>query len=92
VQLSHSPIVDVLAPAHGIGEMNFPVIAIVDIRQGSGNPSLGHHSVRLAQERFANEANSNSSCRGFYRGPQASTTGSNDKHIVFESFVIAHNA
>src|SRR5207249_8717395 len=31
VKLSHSPVVDVLAPAHRVGEMDLPVVALVYI-------------------------------------------------------------
>ena len=32
VQLSHAPIVEILAAAHGVGEMNHPVVALIDVR------------------------------------------------------------
>src|SRR5262249_54757324 len=32
MQFSHSPVVDVLAAAHCVGEMNLPIVAIVDVR------------------------------------------------------------
>ena len=33
VQLGHSPVVDVLAAAHRVGEMHLPVVAVVDVRR-----------------------------------------------------------
>ena len=48
VQFRHSPIVDVLPAAHRVGEMHFPVIAIVDIRERGRDSAFGHHGVRFA--------------------------------------------
>jgi hypothetical protein len=31
VQFRHAPVVEILAAAHGVGEMNFPVIALIHI-------------------------------------------------------------
>jgi hypothetical protein len=31
VQLGHPPIIDVLAAAHGIGEMHFPTVTVIDV-------------------------------------------------------------
>ena len=56
VDLGHAPVVDVLAAAHRVGEVHLPVVAVVDIRQRRGDAALGHHGVRLAQERLADQA------------------------------------
>ena len=50
VQLSHPPIVDVLAAAHRIGEVHPPVVAIVDVRQRGRDSAFRHHGVRFAEE------------------------------------------
>ena len=55
VQLRHPPVVHVLAAAHRVGEMDLPVVAIVDVGERRGDAALGHHGVRLAQQRFADE-------------------------------------
>ena len=54
VELRHPPIIDVLTAAHRVGEMDFPVVAIVDVGQRCGDSALRHHGVRFAQQRFAN--------------------------------------
>ena len=53
VQLGHARIVQILAAAHGVGEMDAPVVAIVDVAHGRRHAAFGHHRVRLAQQRFA---------------------------------------
>ena len=54
VQFRHAPLIDVLAAAHRVGEMHFPIVAIIDIRERGGDPAFGHHGVRFAEKRFAN--------------------------------------
>ena len=56
VEFGHAPVVDVLAAAHGVGEMDFPAIAIIDIAHRRRHAALGHDGVRLAEQRFADEA------------------------------------
>src|SRR5687767_13142836 len=53
VDLRHSPVVDILAAAHRVAEMDLPVVSVVDIPHRSRHPTLSHHSMRLAQQRFA---------------------------------------
>ena len=55
VQLGHAPVVDVLAAAHGVGEVDLPVVAVVHVGQRRGDAALGHHRVRLAEQRLADE-------------------------------------
>jgi hypothetical protein len=50
VQLGHPPVVDVLAAAHGVGEVHAPVVAVVDVRERRGHAAFGHHRVRLTEE------------------------------------------
>ena len=59
VQLGHAPIVDVLPAAHGVGEMHFPIVAIIDIRERGRDSALGHDRVRLAEQTFAHHPNGN---------------------------------
>ena len=59
MQLRHAPVVDVLPAAHGVGEMHFPIVAIVDIRQCGGNSTFGHHGVRFAEQTLAHHPDGN---------------------------------
>ena len=49
VQLGHAPVVQVLAAAHGVGEMDAPVVAIVHVGQRGRDAAFGHHGVRFAR-------------------------------------------
>jgi hypothetical protein len=55
VEFRHLPVVDVLTAAHGIGEVDLPVIAAIHIAQCGGNSAFGHDRVGFAQQRFANQ-------------------------------------
>ena len=70
VQLRHAPVVHVLAAAHRVGEMDLPVVAVVDVGQRGGDAALGHHRVRLAEERLADEADRDAGGGGLDRRPQ----------------------
>ncbi len=48
VQFGHPPIVDVLPAAHGVGEMDLPVIAVVHVGERGRDPAFGHHGMRFA--------------------------------------------
>ena len=90
MQLRHAPVVDVLAAAHGVGEVDLPVIALVHVGQRRGDAALGHDGVRLAQQRFADQADRNAGRRSLDGRPQARSAGSDDEHVVFVRLVIRH--
>ena len=50
VQLRHPPVVQHLAAAHRVAEMDLPVVLGPDVAERGGDPALGHDRVRLAQE------------------------------------------
>ncbi len=56
VDLGHPPVVDVLAAAHRVGEVHLPVVAIVDVGERRRDAAFGHHRVRLAEQRLADQA------------------------------------
>ena len=56
VQFRHAPIVQILAAAHGVGEMDAPVVAVVDVAHRRRHAAFGHHGVRFAEQRFADHA------------------------------------
>jgi hypothetical protein len=64
VQLGHAPIVEVLAAAHRIREMHPPAVAVIDVRHRRGDTPFGHHRVRLAEQRLADDADAGARARG----------------------------
>ena len=59
VELGHPPVVDVLAAAHGVGEVHAPAVAVVDVRERRRDAAFRHDRVRLAEERLADDADAN---------------------------------
>ena len=55
MQLRHAPVVHVLAAAHRVGEVDLPVVAVVDVGERGGDAALGHDGVRFSQQRLADE-------------------------------------
>jgi hypothetical protein len=50
VQLGHAVVVEHLAPAHGVAEVDHPVVLGVDVAHGGGDAALGHDGVGLAEQ------------------------------------------
>ena len=90
VQFGHAPVVDVLAAAHRVGEMDAPVVAVVHVGQRRRHAAFGHDGVRLAEQRFADQPDLDAGRRGFNGRAQARAARADDEHVVFESFVIGH--
>ena len=91
VQLRHAPVVHVLAAAHRVGEVDLPVVAIVDVGERRGDAAFGHHRVRLAEERLADQADRHARRRGFDRRAQAGAAGADDEDVVFVGLVVGHH-
>ena len=87
VQLGHAPVVDVLAAAHRIGKVDLPAVAIVDVTHRRRHAALGHDGVRLAEQRFADQADGDAR-RGRFNGrAQSRTARADDEDVVFKNFV-----
>ena len=56
VDLGHPEVVQVLSAAHRVGEVDPPVVAIVDVGERGRHPALGHDRVGLAQQGFRDQA------------------------------------
>ena len=67
VQLGHSPLIHVLTAAHRVGEMDFPIVALVHVCERRRNPAFGHNRVCFSEQRFANKSDPNSGSRSFDR-------------------------
>ena len=50
VQLGHAPVVEELSAAHGVAEVDHPVVVGVDVGHRRRTAALGHDGVRLAEE------------------------------------------
>ena len=90
VQLGHAPVVDVLAAAHGVGEVDPPVVAVVDVGERRGDAAFGHDRVRLAEQRLADEADRDARRRRLDGGAQPRAAGADDEHVVLVRLVLSH--
>ena len=50
VQFGHPPVVEELAAAHGVAEVDLPVVVGVGVAHRGGAAALGHDRVRLAEQ------------------------------------------
>src|SRR5687768_1620783 len=82
VDLSHAPVVDVLAAAHRVGEMHPPTVAVVVICHGRGHAAFRHHGVRLAEQRLADQTDADAAIGGFDGGAQSGAAGPDYEDVV----------
>ena len=90
VQLGHAPLVYVLAAAHRVGEMDFPIVAIIDVGQRGRDAAFRHDRVRLAEQDICKPSRPKRRPRTLRWPREARAAGTDDKNIVLESFVIGH--
>jgi hypothetical protein len=87
VQLGHAPVVDHLAAAHGVAEVDLPVVLGPHVTHGGGDAALGHDRVSLAQERLADEADRHALVRGLDGRPQPGAARPDDDDVVLVRLV-----
>ena len=90
VQLGHTPLVQELTAAHRIPEMDFPVVARIDVAQGGRHAAFGHHGMRLAQERFGHHTGVHPQRRALDGGTQAGAPGADHQHVVLEGLQFSY--
>src|SRR5215203_7181298 len=89
VQLRHPPAVYVLAAAHRVGEMDFPIVAIIDVSHRRRHTALSHHGMRFAEQRFAYQSDANTRSRRLDGGTQSGSAGTDDDNVVFVCLIIS---
>ncbi len=90
VQLSHARIVQILTAAHSVGEMDAPVVAIVDVAHRRRDAAFGHDGVSFAEERFGDDADLDAGSGRFNGGAQSGATRADDQDIMFEGLILGH--
>ena len=89
VELRHAPVVEEFSAAHGVAEVRAPVVGGIHVGHGRGDSAFGHHGVRFAQQRFANDANVRALRQRFDRRAQSRAARADDQNIMFVSFEFA---
>jgi hypothetical protein len=90
MELGHAPVVEHLAAAHGVPEVDLPAVIGVHVAQCRGHASLGHHCVGLAQQGLAHQCRPQSPCLGLDRRPQAGAAGPDDDDVEVVGLVLSH--
>ena len=90
VELGHAPVVEHLAAAHGVTEVDLPAVLGVDVPEGGGHTALGHDRVGLAQQRFAHQRGAQSPGPRFDGRPQTGAAGADDDDVEFVGLVLSH--
>ena len=90
VELGHPPVVEELSSTHGVAEVDLPVVLRPDVAQRGGDAALGHHRVRLAEERLADQCGVGSLRRGLDGRPEPGSAGADDDHVVLVGLVLRH--
>ena len=85
VQLRHAPVVQHLAAAHGVAEVDLPVVLLPDVAHGRRDAALGHHGVGLAEERLADQRGPDPAGRGLDGRAQPRAAGADDDDVVLVS-------
>ena len=90
VQFGHAPVVDVLAAAHGVGEVHLPAVAVVDVGERRGDAPFGHDRVGLAEQRLADQPDLHAGRRRFDGRAQTGAAGADHENVVFVRFEVRH--
>jgi hypothetical protein len=90
VQLSHAPVVQVLAAAHGVGKVNAPAVAIIHVGHGRGYAAFCHYGVSFAEQRLRNQCDLYAGCRGLHGSAQPCAPGADNQNVMFVRDVFGH--
>ena len=90
VELGHTPVVEQLAAAHGVAEVDLPVVLLPHVTHGRRDPALGHHGVRLPEERLAHQRGLHTHRARFDRGTQAGAARADDDDVEVVGLVLRH--
>src|SRR5262249_41474063 len=86
-QLGHAPVVQHLAAAHRVAEVDLPVVLGPDVAHRRGDAALGHDGMRLAQERLADEADRHALRRSLDGRAQPGAAGADHQDVVLVRLV-----
>ena len=90
VQFSHTPVIQILAAAQGVGKVHTPAISVVHVAHGCRYAALGHDGVGFAQQGFRNHSNLYTGSRSLDCGAQTRASGPNDENVMLVRDVLGH--
>ena len=90
VQFGHSPTVQILAATHGVGKVNAPGIAVINIGESGGDSSLRHDRMSLAKQGLRDDRHFDASASSFRGSAQTRAACSDYQDIVLMGHVLGH--
>jgi hypothetical protein len=91
VELGHAPVVEELAAAHGVAEVDLPVVLLPYVAQRRRDPALGHHGVRLPEKRLADERRLHAHRVRLDRRAQTGAARADHDDVVVVDLVFGHD-
>ena len=89
VQFGHPPVVEELAAAHRVAEVDLPVVVRVHVAHGGGAAALGHHRVRLAEQGLGDDRGLLPVQPGLDRRAQPGAARADHHHVVGQTIDVA---
>jgi hypothetical protein len=90
MELSHTPVIQILASAHGVGKVNAPAVPIVNIGHGRSDSTFCHHGMGFAKKRLRHDRDFCARSRSLYRSAQPRASRSDDHDIMLVRDVLGH--
>ena len=90
MDLGHAPVVQHLAAAHGVAEVDLPVVLGPDVAEGGGDAAFGHDGVRLAEQGLAHERRAGARSARLDGGPEPGAAGADDDDVEVVPFGLRH--
>ena len=86
VQLGHPPVVEELSAAHGVAEVDLPVVLRVGVAHRGRAATLGHHRVGLAEQRLGDHGDLQAAFARLDHRTQSRAAGTDDDDVVLVPF------
>src|SRR5206468_136490 len=90
VDLRHAPVVEQLAAAHRVAEVDFPVVLLPHVAQRRRDAALGHDGMRLPEQRLADERGAHAHRAGLDRRAQPRAPRADDDDVVLMTLRVTH--
>src|SRR6266496_4591491 len=82
MQLCHTPVVQVLPAAHGVGKVDAPAIPVIHVSHRSRYATFRHNCVGFAQQGLRNDRNLYSGGGSLDGGTQTRVSSPDDQNVV----------
>jgi hypothetical protein len=92
VQLGHARVVEELAAAHRVAEVDLPVVLGVHVAHRGGGTALGHHRVRLAEQRLREDRRPHALLAGLDRRAQTGAAGTDHDDVELVALDVRRRA